>query len=209
MLWMFFQVFVYPNRLRLALLPARLLQKLGLYALLRKIGLFKLLPIQLRKMEQMLPSSGPIWARKLPEHVAPLDKTGRAVTKAVAFFPGCIGSVMFEKVNRQAVELLSACGADVIVPRSQNCCGAIHHHNGAHHEAQQFARKNIDTLLPLGGKAPDLITTTIAGCGAMLREYDFLLRDDPGYAERAKAFAAKVRDVSEVLLELGLPPMRQ
>src|SRR5205814_6035755 len=74
MRWIFFHVFVYPMRLKLALLPARLMQKIGLYALLRKIGLFKLLPIQLRKMEQMLPASGPVWAKKLPERVAPLAK---------------------------------------------------------------------------------------------------------------------------------------
>src|SRR5947207_1791211 len=74
MRWMFFHVFVYPTRLKLALLPARLMQKIGLYALLRKFGLFKLLPIQLRKMEQMLPATGSVWAKRLPERVAPRAK---------------------------------------------------------------------------------------------------------------------------------------
>src|SRR5947208_6086414 len=122
----FFHVFVYPTRLKLALLPARLMQKIGLYSLLRKIGLFKLLPIQFRKMEQMLPESGSVWAKRLPDHVEPRAKP--QAERRVAFFAGCIGSVMFEKVNRQAVDLLSACGSDVIIPRTQNCCGAIHHH---------------------------------------------------------------------------------
>jgi glycolate oxidase iron-sulfur subunit len=115
---------------------------------------------------------------------------------------------MFDSVNRQAVELLAACGATVVVPREQTCCGAIHHHGGAHAPAAAMARRNIDAFLPANGPAVDFITTTIAGCGAMLREYDFLLRDDPAYAERARAFVAKVRDVSEVLVELGLPPLR-
>jgi glycolate oxidase iron-sulfur subunit len=110
--------------------------------------------------------------------------------------------VLFDRVNRQAVELLVACGADVVVPRTQQCCGAIHHHSGAHAPAETMAKANIGAF-----EGCDVVTTTIAGCGAMLREYDFLLRDDPAWAERAKVFAAKVRDVSEVLTDLGLPPM--
>jgi glycolate oxidase iron-sulfur subunit len=90
----------------------------------------------------------------------------------------------------------------------QTCCGAIHHHNGAWAPAQEFARRNIDAALPKDGPPADRIVSTIAGCGAMLKDYDHLLRDDPRYAERAKAFVARVRDVSEVLAELGLPEMR-
>lgn len=205
MRWIFFHVFVYPTRLKLALLPARLMQKIGLYGLLRKIGLFKLLPAKLRKMEQMLPSTGSIWAKTLPG-VTPAQGQQKKLT--VAFFPGCIGSVMFEKVNRQAVELLAACGADVLTPPANVCCGAIHHHGGAHAPAEEFARRNIDAYLPRDGKAPDYIVTTIAGCGAMLKDYDVLLRDDPNYADRAKLFAAKIRDISQVLLELGLPEIK-
>src|SRR5262245_27777540 len=84
MRWMFFNVFVYPTRLKLTLLPARLMQKIGVYALLRKIGLFKLLPIQLRKMEQMLPPSGPLWAKALPERIAAATEEPKT-TKGVVF----------------------------------------------------------------------------------------------------------------------------
>jgi glycolate oxidase iron-sulfur subunit len=205
MRWIFFHVFVYPTRLKLALLPARLMQKIGLYALLRNVGLFKLLPAKLRKMEQMLPAAGSIWAKKLPT-VTPAQGQQKKLT--VAFFPGCIGSVMFETVNRQAVELLAVCDAEVLTPPANVCCGAIHHHGGAHAPAEDFARKNIDAYLPLDGAAPDYIVTTIAGCGAMLKDYDVLFRDDPIYADRAKIFASKVRDISQVLLELGLPEIR-
>src|SRR3954451_15984728 len=86
----------------------------------------------------------------------------------------------------------------------QGCSGGIHHHNGAHAPAVELARHNIDTFLPKHGPGADLIATNIAGCGAMLREYDVLLRDDPQYALRAKEFVKRVRDVSEVLLDLGL-----
>jgi glycolate oxidase iron-sulfur subunit len=204
MRWVFFNIFVYPTRLKFVLLPARLMQKIGLYQLLRKIGLFKILPAQLRKMEQMLPSTGSVWARSL----AP--KTQPASSKiTVAFLPGCIGSVMFEDVNRKAVELLAHCGATVLTPPANVCCGAIHHHGGEHKPAEEFARKNIDAYLPKDGPSPDYIVTTIAGCGAMLKDYDVLLRDDPNYRQRAITFASKVRDISQVLVELGLPKLTQ
>jgi len=213
--WIFFNVFIYPTRLKLALLPARLMQKIGLYRLLRRIGLFKILPIQLRKMEQMLPATGKLWPAKLPEQIAsgtggsPLKKHGQAAhATKIAFFPGCIGSVMFERVNRQAVELLAACGAQITISRQQACCGAIHHHSGEWEPAKAFARRNIDAMLPASKPGVDRITTTIAGCGAMLRDYAHLLRDDPQYADRAVEFSAKVRDISEVLAELGLPEMK-
>jgi glycolate oxidase iron-sulfur subunit len=247
----FFNIFVYPTRLKLALLPARIMQKLGIYSLLRKTGIFNVLPPGLRKMEQMLPPEGRLWPQPLPERTLPRDMgtprdartpqdarlnrdtgfqpvppaqlqqtsvnpehprhsvqipaTGKST---IGFFAGCIGSVMFDEVNRKAVELLAACGAQVIAPRLQSCCGAIHHHSGSNKPAAAFARQNIDAFLPEDGPHVDFIATNIAGCGAMLREYDHLLRDDPRYASRAKDFAARVRDISEVLLMLGLPAMK-
>jgi glycolate oxidase iron-sulfur subunit len=219
MRWLFFNVFVHPSRLKLALLPARVMQKTGLYGLLRGTGIFKALPMKLRKMEQMLPATGKLWPRCIPpltrgtgyqpvssaDHGLVARATGKPV---IGFLPGCIGSVMFSEVNRKAVELLSACGADVVVPAAQACCGAIHHHNGFNEPAEEFARRNIDAFLPENGSGVDFITTCIAGCGAMLREYDHLLRDDPKYASRAKGFSKRVRDISEVLAELGMPAMK-
>ncbi|HEV2293480.1 MAG TPA: heterodisulfide reductase-related iron-sulfur binding cluster [Tepidisphaeraceae bacterium] len=225
MRWIFFNVFVHPTRLKLALLPARVMQKIGVYGFLRKVGLFKLLPSQLRKMEQMLPGEGKLWPRALPERTHSAGPACGAAhqrvsirdaasaphateIKTVGFFAGCIGSVMFEKVNRQAVELLVASDVDVLAPHDQTCCGAIHHHNGAHRPAEEMARRNIDTFLPEGRPGVDAIATNIAGCGAMLREYDLLLRDDPAYAERAKEFTRRVRDISEVLVDVKLPEMK-
>jgi glycolate oxidase iron-sulfur subunit len=203
----FFNIFVHPTRLKVVLLPARILQKLGIYPLLRKAGLFRVLPGKLRKMEQMLPAKGKLWPRALPPHTPAKYLRGNTGKATVAFFSGCIGSVMFDEVNRKAVELLSACGAEVLAPRKQTCCGAIHHHNGVFEPARELARRNIDAFLPESGPAVDYIATTISGCGAMLREYDLLLRDDPRYASRAKGFCAKVKDISEVLADLGLPEM--
>jgi glycolate oxidase iron-sulfur subunit len=205
MRWVFFNIFVHPTRLKLALLPARIMQKLGLYRLLRQNKAFDWLPAQLRKMEQMLPDEGALWPRQLPSRISP---GAQAATTSIGFFPGCIGSVMFERVNRQAVDLLAASGATVVVPPRQVCCGAIHHHNGDWRQSSEFARRNIDAFLPEDAPAVDWIATNIAGCGAMLKDYDHLLRDDPKYADRAKLFSQKVRDISEVLLQLDLPEMR-
>ncbi len=203
---LFFQLLTRPFRLKLALLPARLLQKLGIYALLRRSGVFGILPAGLAKMEQMLPGNGQLWPRALPEITPPPNRARPSMT--IGFLPGCVGGVMFSEVNRKAVELLAAGGAEVVVPARQTCCGAIHHHNGDHDSAMSRARRNIDAFIPVGGKQCDLIVTAIAGCGAMLREYDVLLRDDAEYAARAKVFASRVRDVSEALIQLPLPEPR-
>lgn len=202
-------VFPYARRLKLLLLPVRLLQKAGLYSLLRHSGLLRRLPGQLRKMEQMLPASGALWPRALPARTAPTAPTAaRTNVRTVGFFSGCIGSVVYDRTNRRAVELLAACGAEVVTPPNQVCCGAIHHHNGRLATARDLARRNIDLFMPVRGQQVDLIATDIAGCGAMLREYDVLLRDDKAYAGRARTFASRVRDISEVLLELGPPEMK-
>jgi glycolate oxidase iron-sulfur subunit len=222
MRWIFFNIFVYPRRLKLALLPARILQKLGIYSRLRRWGFFDCLPSGLRKMEQMLPTAGVLWPKELPETTLAASQCGASATDdgqhgpearatrrpVIGFFAGCIGSVMFDKVNRQAVKLLAAGGADVVAKRDQVCCGAIHHHSGEEEPAKAFARQNIDVFVPEAGPAVDFIATNIAGCGAMLREYDVLLRDDPRYARRARDFAARVRDISEVLLMLESPEMK-
>jgi glycolate oxidase iron-sulfur subunit len=200
--WLFFHVLTHPTRLKAALLPARLMQRIGLYALLRRTGVFGILPAGLRKMEQMLPPEGALWPARMAERFAP--PTGVARKAVVAFIPGCIGSVMFDRVNRMAVELLTAAGAEVVVPRGVRCCGAIQHHNNDHGAAGRLARQNIAAIEPVRA---DVVALTIAGCGASMREYDHLLRDDPAWSARAAAFSSKVRDVSEVLVELGLPDL--
>lgn len=212
--WMFFHVFINPTRLKLAVLPARIMQKVGLWKLLRHPSVTRRLPPQIDKMQQMLPPDGPLWEKPLAPHYPATDNRQmsgkpRAV---VGFFPGCVGSVMFQKVNRQAIALLQHAGCDVIVPRGQACCGAIHHHAGDSHGAQRLVRRNIDLFVPPGKDKPvvDYIVNTISGCGASLKHADHLLRDDPDYAERAKVFASINRDVSELLVQLKpAPPKRK
>lgn len=210
--WMFLHVLTRPMRLKLALAPARILQKIGLYRLIRRSGLLRLLPAGLQKMEGMLPDDGTVWAEALRTNGAlsvRSSSTGDTplAGTSVAFFPGCVGSVMFDRVNQQAVDLLRVAGCRVSAPAAA-CCGAIHHHNGLHEPSMAMARQVIDAFLPAGAADPPAyIVTTIAGCGAMLRDYATLLRDDPAYAARAADFAGRVRDITEVLAATGPLPL--
>ncbi len=115
---------------------------------------------------------------------------------------------MFGPTNRATLKVLLANGVEVLSPPSQVCCGAIHHHNGKPDVALQLARKNIDIFGAIAAEV-DAVVTNVGGCGAMLREYEDLLADDPEYADKARDFSSRVRDISEYLVQLGLrPPTR-
>ncbi|HET6262295.1 MAG TPA: (Fe-S)-binding protein, partial [Chloroflexia bacterium] len=96
--------------------------------------------------------------------------------------------------------VLASEGCEVIAPARQACCGALALHAGYDEQAQQFARKLIDVFEREG---LDYVVVNAAGCGSTMKEYGHLLRDDPEYAERAARFAAGVRDITELLVELG------
>lgn len=128
----------------------------------------------------------------------------------VGLLRGCVGGELFGNVNAAALRLLTASGAAVLVPPEQGCCGALHLHGGEREGAKALARRLVDAF-PDG---LDAIVVTAAGCGSTLREYGALLADDPAYAARARRFAERVRDVTEVLDHLEVaapaaaPPMR-
>jgi glycolate oxidase iron-sulfur subunit len=112
---------------------------------------------------------------------------------------GCVQRVFFHDVNAATARVLAREGCDVVVPRSQRCCGALSEHAGREPEALARARRLIDAF---AAADVDTVVVNVAGCGSTMKEYGRLLRDDPEYAERAAAFSAKVRDVSELLAEL-------
>ncbi len=188
-------VFPWPTRTQALLLPVRLLQKAKLWKPLSKLAA-RWLPEQLEKMQSMLPDGGPLWHRKLREHYPPT--TNRVMR--VGFFAGCVGSAMFQPTNRRAIALLQKFGCEVVVPRRQVCCGAIHHHNAKPRKAEWMAKRNIEAF-----EGVDRIVTDIAGCGAMLKEYHDLLRHDEQWRPRAEKFVNRMQDVSELLVELDPP----
>ena len=104
-------------------------------------------------------------------------------------------------MNAATARVLAADGWEVVVPRAQGCCGALALHVGREAEAMKAARQTIDAFDAAG---VDVVAVNAAGCGSAMKDYGRLLADDPAYAERARAFAAKCRDISEVLA--GEPP---
>jgi glycolate oxidase iron-sulfur subunit len=190
---MIFQFFPYPNRLRAVAAPMRLYQRFGIGDKLRRAGLMQRIPARMRAMEALLPDLPK--EEKIPDLTGPVGEMRRRV----GVLTGCVQRVFFSPVNAATVRVLAAEGCEVVAPK-QGCCGALSTHAGREEESLAFARKTIDTFEDLN---LDNVVVNAAGCGSTMKEYGYLLRDDPEYAERAKAFSAKVRDVSEFLQELG------
>ncbi|MGZ4834925.1 MAG: glycolate oxidase subunit GlcF [Terriglobales bacterium] len=185
-----------PKRLRKLAYALRAYQRLGLQRLFRATHLTSLLPHSLRAMEQLLPDlSRNGLSKALPERIAAQGEKRRTV----AMLTGCVQSVFMGQVNAATVRVLAAEGCEVLVPPSQGCCGALLMDLGQEKEGLDMARRLIDLFGPL---QVDNIVVNAAGCGATLKEYGYLLRDDPAYRDRALAFSAKCKDVSEILAEL-------
>ncbi len=188
-----FSTFTHPERLSLLALPLRLYQRSGLQDLVRQIGIPKLLPKRLQAMEALLPQVPA--PEKVPELIAAQGERRRRV----GLMLGCVQRVFFPQVNAATARVLAAEGCEVVAPTAQPCCGALLVHTGEEEQAVQLARRTID----LFEKAEvDTIIINAAGCGSTVKDYGYLLRDDPEYAERAKAFSAKCRDILEFLAEL-------
>jgi glycolate oxidase iron-sulfur subunit len=189
-----FTLFPYPKRLRLLRGPLRAYQATGLQRLVTRSGLLRRLLPTLATLESLAPRLSRV--ERLPRRI-PARGPRRAV---VGMLTGCVQSAFFPDVNAATARILAAEGCEVVIPGTQGCCGALSVHNGREPEARRFARGLIDVFEKTG---IDYFVVNAAGCGSSLKEYGELLRDDPAYASRAAAFAARVRDLSEVLVELG------
>lgn len=195
--WILYGMFPYAGRTRLALFPAKIAQVLGLDRLADKLGLTKLLPEKLQRMHRLLPKLQPR-GPSLPE-VLPAIGPKRA---KVALFTGCVADAMFHHVHWATARVLQQNGCEVVIPKSQVCCAAIHYHSGAGAPAMQFAKTNIaafpDDL--------DAIIVNVAGCGSMLKDYGHMAEElAPGQPElhaQFNRFAGRIKDVSEFLAEL-------
>ncbi|MEU4679250.1 heterodisulfide reductase-related iron-sulfur binding cluster [Micromonospora sp. NPDC023737] len=190
-----FALFPYPRRLRLLRGPLRAYQASGLRRLVRRTGLLPRLAPPLAALDSLAPRIGPV--SDIPARV-PAQGRRRAT---VGMLTGCVQHAFFPEVNAATARVLAAEGCDVLIlPERQGCCGALSVHNGRRAEAQRFARALVDAFDSAG---IDYFVVNAAGCGSALKEYGELLADDPAYARRAAAFAATVRDLSELLAELG------
>lgn len=190
-------LFPFPARLGLLGHALRLYQRMGLSSLLHSAPLSRLLPDRLVEMEALLPPLSGDFFSPPPGEVVRAEGERR---HRVAFLSGCVASLVFGETNRATLRVLTRNGCEVVVPRDQGCCGALHSHAGDREGARTLARRNIDVFERTGA---DFVLTNAGGCGAMLKGYGELLADDPAYAERARRFASQVRDLSEFLV--GLP----
>ncbi len=188
-----FETFTRPDRLRRLRAPLLAYQKSGLQALVRGLGLLYLLPKKWRAMEALLPKLAPL------EAVPEITRAVGAKRRRVGLLLGCVQREFLSQVNGATARVLAAEGCEVVAPQAQTCCGALLVHAGEESAAIDFAKKTIDAFEKVN---VETIVTNTAGCGSNVKEYGHLLRDDPEYAERAKKFAAKCKDISEVLTEL-------
>ncbi len=191
-----FALFPHPERMRLLLPLLWAYQRLGGERLMRTQSMRRMIAPQLRAMEAVAPPVSLAKREPIPEVI---PARGRTPRMRVGMLLGCVQRVFFDEVNAATIRTLTAEGCEVVVPPHQGCCGALSIHAGREEEGLRYARRLIDSF---DREVVDVIVVNVAGCGSNLKDYGYLLRDDPQYAERAAALSAKTRDISEFLAEL-------
>ncbi|HEY8477111.1 MAG TPA: (Fe-S)-binding protein [Chloroflexota bacterium] len=187
-----------PERVELAAVPLRLYQRLGIQRLVRSLGLLRLLPQRLRLMEELL---RPLPAQPLRQVLAEVTPAKGERRYRVGFFLGCVMNVVFADTSSATVRVLTENGCEVVTPKAQRCCGAPHAGEGDTDTLRDLARHNVDLFLQWD---LDYIVADCAACSAQTKEYAHVLAHDPAYAEKARQFSAKVRDITELLAEIPL-----
>jgi glycolate oxidase iron-sulfur subunit len=181
----------YPRRFQLALAAAILGKPFA--PLAQGVGLKRL-----AAMLRLAPWRGP--HRPLAPQIFPA--AGPRIKGRVALLAGCVNDVLAPQINAAAIRVLTRSGVEVVVAEGAGCCGSLVHHMGRKEEALSQARANIDAWAALEGL--DAIVITTSGCGTTVKDYGFMLRTDPAYAERAGKVAGLARDISEYLAALPL-----
>jgi len=176
-----------PRLFRWALLVARLAQPVR-----------ALLPARLKAMLKLAPRSVGRSARIDPR-VFPAEGSRRM---RVALLTGCVQPVIDAGINQATIRLLRRHGAEVVVVPGVGCCGALAHHLGE--DVLDRVRANVDAWTAELAHGLDAIVINASGCGTMVKDYGFLLRSDPVYAEKAARISTLAKDVSEVAATLGL-----
>jgi glycolate oxidase iron-sulfur subunit len=198
MRWLLATILPYPGRFRLALRAARLSRflapLLGNFGAMgkRMAAMLHLAPTQALQPNTL--TSGQVFGQ-------PGSSTIR-----VAILSGCAQQVLQPSISEATVELLNRVGVSVVVPAGEGCCGSLVHHMGQEHAAHSFAKANIDAWMhEINGDGLDAILITTSGCGTTIKDYGYMLRDDPQYAEKASLVSSLAKDVSEYLATLTLP----
>jgi glycolate oxidase iron-sulfur subunit len=189
-----FGLFTRPGRLRALAPAAAAAQRLGLPRLARRRRVRRLAP-RLAALTAMTPD---VPLRRALSRLPRRYEARGERRGTVALLQGCVQRVFFADVNEATARVLAAEGFEVHVPRLPRCCGALPMHAGEDVEARALAKATIEAL-----EGYETVVVNAAGCGSAMKDYGHVLRDEPAWAERAAAFAAKVRDATELLAEAG------
>lgn len=195
--------FTKPWRLRAIARGLRLYATSGMKWFFEKAGLFKIFSKKLHDIQPLAPTISKQFSTELlPEVIRP-----KGTPKyRVGFLTGCIMDVAFADVNLDTIQLLLHHDCEIVIPKQQRCCGSLQAHNGDFETARLLARHNIEVFEK---ENLDAIVMNSAGCGAFMKEYTHVLEHEEQYASRAKAISAKVKDITEFLLEIGFKPSQQ
>ena len=183
----------YPSRFRLAL---------------RRAGVAWLAPHlfdrwpALRPLAAMLKLAPTRIASKVPD----LQRLSTTRRGRVALLQGCAEPVLRPEFRAAAIRVLDRAGFDIAVPQGEGCCGALVHHMGREEASLAAARRNVDAWVrEMEGDGLDAILITASGCGTTIKDYGFMLRNDPAYAEKAQRVSAIAKDISEFLITIDMP----
>ena len=204
----------FADRLMRAVLVRLIASRRGFRAALRLAAAGRLL----KPMLSRLPGIGPKFEAMLalaPASIrspGPAEKPGvyaaassSALRRRMALLGGCAEAVLAPHIHAATIRLLNRAGVDVVVPNGEGCCGSLAHHMGHERRALDHARADIDAWTrEIEGEGLDAIVVTASGCGATIKDYGYMLRDDPAYAKKAARVAALAKDVSEVAGALDL-----
>lgn len=194
-------LFPYPNRLRVIFAILRFIRHNAIVKFAMRKGIVRRVSPQIDFALALLLSTAP---HSPQPTTAPLIEAKENSPGVVTVFTGCVMEGLFKQVNDATARVLMANGCQLRSVKEQVCCGALHAHAGDVEMARLLARRNIDAFIPSQHDAKEMLPIIIvnaAGCGAILKEYGELLKDDPKYARRARMFATYVRDISEYLVE--------
>ena len=182
----------------------RIYQRWGLERAVRGLGLLRLAPRRLRELEPLTPRVSTRFTHELfaSRYEA---RNPQAPSLRVGLVSGCVQDLAYAEVNADTIEVLQTNGCEVVLPPGQQCCGSLHGHNGEVDSARRLARANLDAF-DLDGL--DAVVVNAGGCGSHVKHYDRLLTGDGAYRTRAAEWSRKVRDVHELLVDIGPRPPR-
>ena len=132
----------------------------------------------------------------------------QAHTRKMLILEGCVQPTLSPNTNDATIKVLDKLGISVIRPNNTGCCGALDHHLSDHEKAQQRMRKLIDAWWAHIEAGAEAIIVTASGCGSVVKEYDYLLKDDPEYADKAAKVATLAKDISEIIVNEDISPLQ-